>query len=273
MCGHRASYTVLITVLLLLGVVVSVEAQRSKSDRQEQRGVTVVPAVPAPPTAERRTALVIGNCGLYGGSLSESSERCHGYGERAPDRWALPSRSCAMRISGACAMPLRPSARSCVRAWSGSSILLGMGCRSKGRITSCRLGHASPENRTSSSKQWMWGGSSAPWKMRRMASISSSWMPVVIIPLPAVFRSSQRGLAVTQAITGSLIAYATAPGSVAADGAGRNGVYTSHLLHNMRLPGVPIEQVFKNVRIGVMQETSEQADALGVLVPDRAFHV
>ena len=75
-------------------------------------------------------------------------------------------------------------------------------------------------------------------------------------PFARSFRSSQRGLAVTQAITGSLIAYATAPGSVAADGSGRNGVYTSHLLQNMRIPGVPIEQVFKNVRIGVMKETS-----------------
>jgi uncharacterized caspase-like protein len=68
-------------------------------------------------------------------------------------------------------------------------------------------------------------------------------------------RSFQRGLAVTQAITGSLVAYATAPGSVAADGAGRNGVYTSHLLRNMRMPDLPIEQVFKNVRIGVRQDT------------------
>jgi formylglycine-generating enzyme required for sulfatase activity len=63
---------------------------------------------------------------------------------------------------------------------------------------------------------------------------------------------------VTQAITGSLIAYATAPGSTAADGAGRNGVYTSHLLQNIRIPGLPIEQVFKNVRIGVMKETANK---------------
>ena len=70
MCGHKASYTVLITILLLLGVVVSVEAQRSKSGRQEQRGVNVVPAVPAPPTAERRTALVIGNSSYAEGPLA-----------------------------------------------------------------------------------------------------------------------------------------------------------------------------------------------------------
>ena len=71
MCGHKASHTVLITVLLLLGVVVSVEAQRSKSGRQEQRGGNVVPAVPAPPTAaERRTALVIGNSAYAEGPLA-----------------------------------------------------------------------------------------------------------------------------------------------------------------------------------------------------------
>jgi len=77
-------------------------------------------------------------------------------------------------------------------------------------------------------------------------------------PFARSLRSSQRGLAVTQAITGSLIAYATAPGSTAADGSGRNGVYTSHLLQNMSLPGLPIEQVFKNVRLGVMKETANK---------------
>jgi hypothetical protein len=77
-------------------------------------------------------------------------------------------------------------------------------------------------------------------------------------PFARHVRSFQRGLAATQAVTGSLIAYATAPGAVAADGAGRNGVYTTHLLHNMRLPGVPIEQVFKNVRISVSRETHGQ---------------
>jgi hypothetical protein len=62
MHGHQASHTALITSLVLLLVaVVSVNAQSRKPGRQEQRGVTVVPAVPAPPTAERRIALVIGN--------------------------------------------------------------------------------------------------------------------------------------------------------------------------------------------------------------------
>lgn len=46
-------------------------------------------------------------------------------------------------------------------------------------------------------------------------------------PLARSFRSRSRGLARMDAPKGSLIAYATAPGSVAGDGDGRNGIYTS----------------------------------------------
>lgn len=68
-------------------------------------------------------------------------------------------------------------------------------------------------------------------------------------------RSATRGLARMSAPTGSIIAYATAPGQVAADGNGRNGVYTKHLLTAMATQGAPLEQVFKRVRIDVQNET------------------
>ena len=77
-------------------------------------------------------------------------------------------------------------------------------------------------------------------------------------PFAKSFRSSTPGLARMDAPTGSLVAYATAPGSVAADGEGRNGIYTKHLLKNMRKPGLPIEKVFKNVRAGVLSETNKK---------------
>ena len=51
-------------------------------------------------------------------------------------------------------------------------------------------------------------------------------------PFARQWRSSQRGLAVTQAVAGSLIAYATAPGAVAVDGSGRNGLYTTYVLRS-----------------------------------------
>jgi uncharacterized caspase-like protein len=77
-------------------------------------------------------------------------------------------------------------------------------------------------------------------------------------PFHAVFRSKRQGLAEMEAPAGTLIAFATAPGSVALDGEGSNGVYTKHLLVQMKQPGQPVEQAFKRVRIGVVEETRQR---------------
>jgi hypothetical protein len=74
-------------------------------------------------------------------------------------------------------------------------------------------------------------------------------------PFARASRSAQAGLAQMDAPTGTFIAFATAPGAVAADGSGEHGVYTKHLLAEMQRPGVPIELMFKQVRNGVMKET------------------
>ena len=76
-------------------------------------------------------------------------------------------------------------------------------------------------------------------------------------PFARSFRSASQGLAKMDAPTGSLIAYATAPGSVAADGDGRNGVYTTHLLKNLSTPKLSVEEMFKRVRLGVVGETQK----------------
>ncbi len=65
------------------------------------------------------------------------------------------------------------------------------------------------------------------------------------------------GLAPLRAPAGTLIAFATEPGSVALDGEGRNGVYTKHLLKHLSRK-VPIEDVLKRVRRGVAKETRNQ---------------
>ncbi len=77
-------------------------------------------------------------------------------------------------------------------------------------------------------------------------------------PFARSWRSADAGLAKMDAPTGTLIAYATAPDSVAADGVGRNGVYTSHLLRFMRAPGLSIENVLKQTRIAVLNETGRK---------------
>lgn len=64
------------------------------------------------------------------------------------------------------------------------------------------------------------------------------------------------GLARVEAPLGSMVAFSTAPGGVALDSPGeRNSLYTKHLLAVMRQPGLPIELVFKQVRLGVARET------------------
>jgi uncharacterized caspase-like protein len=72
-----------------------------------------------------------------------------------------------------------------------------------------------------------------------------------------------QGLAPMDAPVGTLLAFATAPGKLAADaGAGSassaNSIYASHLARQLLAPGLPVEQVFKRVREGVVRDTQAQ---------------
>ncbi|MDM8525600.1 caspase family protein [Desulfococcaceae bacterium HSG8] len=80
-------------------------------------------------------------------------------------------------------------------------------------------------------------------------------------PFGRSFRSSARGLAKMDAPAGSILAYATAPGSVAADAGGtsaRNGLYTSELLKHIRTPGLEIGRLFRKVRADVMKASGKK---------------
>ena len=79
-------------------------------------------------------------------------------------------------------------------------------------------------------------------------------------PFGRSFRSSSRGLAQMDAPRGTIIAYATSPGKVASDGdpRERNSPYTKHLVKAMQSTNKPIEQVFKEVRRAVQDETKNQ---------------
>jgi uncharacterized caspase-like protein len=77
-------------------------------------------------------------------------------------------------------------------------------------------------------------------------------------PFARSFRSASSGLAQVDAPTGTLIAYATAPGRVASDGIGQNGLYTSELLKQMRVPGLSATEMFMHVRAEVTKQTSNK---------------
>ena len=67
------------------------------------------------------------------------------------------------------------------------------------------------------------------------------------------------GLAAYSAVgTGTLIAYATAPGQTALDGDGSNSPFTTSLLHNIRVPGLEIRQVLTRVRAEVAARTGNK---------------
>lgn len=76
-------------------------------------------------------------------------------------------------------------------------------------------------------------------------------------PFERSIRGGGQGLAQINAPTGTLIAYATAPGRVAADGEGRNGRYTEELLAAIDIPGIKVEDVFKRVRAHVVRKSND----------------
>ena len=73
------------------------------------------------------------------------------------------------------------------------------------------------------------------------------------------FRSTEKGLAIlTSKTEGTFIAYSTAPGKVAIDGTGRNSPYTKNLIEKIHTLDLEIEDVFKEVRKAVKQETNSK---------------
>jgi formylglycine-generating enzyme required for sulfatase activity len=102
---------------------------------------------------------------------------------------------------------------------------------------------------------------SADWVIEQMR-YARNRLNIVILdacrnnPFTRSMRGVDHGLATMDAPAGILIAYSTAPGAVAADGSGRNSPYTEALTHAMRDLHEPVEQVFKHVRVGVMNVTA-----------------
>jgi hypothetical protein len=98
-----------------------------------------------------------------------------------------------------------------------------------------------------------------------LTSLGKAGNPMNIVVLDACrdnpFDSDQRtgkGLSQMDAPIGTLLAYATAPGNVASDGSGKNGLYTEHLLKEMSTPEAKLEDVFKRVRLAVRRSSQGQ---------------
>jgi formylglycine-generating enzyme required for sulfatase activity len=97
---------------------------------------------------------------------------------------------------------------------------------------------------------------------RILSAMESAGNPLNIVILDACrnnpfqsFRGAQKGLAEMKAPRGTIISYATSPGSLAEDGRGRNGTYTEALLKNFQVPGLDVQKMFNQTGLDVMEKT------------------
>ncbi len=77
-------------------------------------------------------------------------------------------------------------------------------------------------------------------------------------PYESQVRSLSRGLAPVSAPAGTLIAYATAPGEVAQDGSDGHSPFTAALARSIPIPGLAVEEVFKQTREMVLAVTQNR---------------
>jgi TPR repeat protein len=77
-------------------------------------------------------------------------------------------------------------------------------------------------------------------------------------PFPGAARSPSRGLAAVSAPSGTLVAFATAPGQIALDGDGANSPYSAALAANIPAPGLVLEEMFRRTRRQVLLTTNNR---------------
>lgn len=216
---------------------------------------TVAPGKPAPP-GERRVALVIGN-----GSYKDAPLRNPVNDARAIARALSDTGFSVTVMEDATQAGMRRAIRNfgdeLAKAAVGLFYYAGHGMQVKGNNYLIPV-NADIDREDEVADQ----GVDANLVMAKMDSAKNA-LNIMILdacrnnPFARSFRSSARGLAQMEAPSGTLISFATAPGSVASDGSGVNGLYTEHFLKAIQQPGLPIEQVFKQVRIGVTRATGD----------------
>ncbi len=215
---------------------------------QSTRNTTVTPS-------GKRVALIIGNAAYPGlASLRNSANDATDISAKL--------KKLGFDVTLKIDMPLRQMLRTLTefgnKVTSGSEVLFfyaGHGMQVKGRNY---LIPVDAEIRNESSVS-----SEAVDVDQLLDKLSQARLSIVILdacrnnPFERRFRGGGQGLAQINAPTGTFIAYATAPGKVASDGDGHNGLYTSELLKAMDIPGIKVEDVFKRVRVNVVEKSGE----------------
>jgi len=99
--------------------------------------------------------------------------------------------------------------------------------------------------------------------LRLMVSFDQESLHMLVLdacrnnPFRSWSRGGESGLASMRPPSGTLIAYATSPGSFASDGTGENGLYTNELIRQLQ-KSQRIEDVFINTRVEVEKKSNGQ---------------
>lgn len=243
------------------------EAQAAKSRQQELEAQLAAAQstsqTAAPPTTsknERRVALVIGNAAYKSAPLTNP-------GNDASDV-AATLRSMGFEtilVQDATLAQMRGATREFADTAASSEVALifyaGHGIEAKGRNyvipVNADIKHEYElEEQAYDASRWL-------EMLEGLQTRSRQRVNIVILDacrnneFARSWRSSNQGLARMDAPTGTFVAFSTAPGRVALDGAKgqRNSPFTKNLLRAIQTPDVPIELMFKEVRRLVVDET------------------
>jgi uncharacterized caspase-like protein/WD40 repeat protein len=224
----------------------AVAAQLAGPDSKAQ-----APAALAPGQPEQRLALVIGNSGYKSGPLTNPVNDARAMAVRLQQLgFAVIKKENATREQMMTAV--RDFGTLLAKGGVGLFYYAGHGVQSKG------VNYLVPVDADIRSEDELSTRAYNANEVLEKMDSAKNRINVVILdacrdnPFARSFRSGGRGLAgMDQAPSGTLVAYATSPGSTASDGSGANGLYTEQLLQEMAEPGVKLEEVFKRVRVSV----------------------
>jgi len=239
-----------LTVLFVLTAFAAAHAQPTKGIRVGKRG----PGTDGP---ERRVALVIGNAGYKTAPLRNPVNDAR---IMAATLRELGFEVTALENGGRRKMILaiRDFGNALKRGGVGLFYYSGHGIEVRGRNYMIPVG-AQVENEDEVEFEGVDAG-----RVLRAMERANNEMNIVILdacrnnPFQRSFTAATQGLARMDAPQGTFISYATAPGRVASDGSGRNGLYTEQLVKHMKTPGLPIEAMFKRVREEVYKKSKKK---------------
>ena len=247
-----------IAICLLLGLAAPGHAQRGKRSPQEPRGLTGVPNTPPASPGERRVALVIGNAAYqYTASLTNPVNDAQDMA-RVLNELQFQVLLKTDATLDAMADAIFTFGEQLKGGGVGLLYYAGHGIQVKGEnylipVDANVVREDDIKRKTINARDIL-------DKMDE----AKSHLNLVFLdacrnnPFPRSMRAVSRGLAGMNAPTGTLLVFATNPDNLAADGTGRNGTYTKHLLRYITQPGLEVGMLLRRVRTAVKDETGGQ---------------